>query len=219
MKIVKYNIKIGMAKDCITIYSFLGIQILVTAGTETKLSSEVETTSELITIEKHHGKVISTYSRLATGFPTVDPNVAKWFSATSTLGGLLKKGVFNAFGGILDGVMIIGHSRKLFTYDDERNMWFEAQNEEHVLHDRSSAQGCALNDIYLVCGGELGTGVELLQFEAKRNTLRQILKLPSNIELAEFSHLRGIHGTSAQKLRNRRYVQHHCESAVLMATR
>ena len=70
---------------------------------------------------------------------------------------------FCSFGGMLmNGKILIGAGRNVYEYILSEDKWIHAQ---YIEHSRDRAEGCAVNNNYLLCGGNLRTRVELLRFK------------------------------------------------------
>ena len=109
-------------------------------------------TSEIVMVFKQFGKVTSTFSKVATGYP----------ADADAFGGIM-----GAFGGMCEGRILVGHGRNVYEYKMSEDKWIPFQ--ENVDYDRLCATGCTmhshLSDMYLLlCGGKLKSRVELLPF-------------------------------------------------------
>ena len=119
---------------------FLGAKFFITAG-----FPQAKRTSEIITVFKQGDKVTSTFSKLVTDFP---------------------KETGFAFGGKCDDKILVGEEKDMYQYKIEEDEWIPIEDDEHPQSDRTCAQACSIQDMYLVCGGTgLHTNVELVQSE------------------------------------------------------
>ena len=71
--------------------------------------------------------------------------------------------VFGGFGGILDGVLIVGNHKSVFQYNVENDKWIDVDRNKQKfrMEDRDGATGCKIGNCFLVYGER----AELLQFK------------------------------------------------------
>lgn len=121
---------------------FVGASILVTGG---NYGFWPLPNAELITVFRRRGRVSSTYTKLSKEFPI--------------------SGLERSFCGILDGNMLVGYGKDVYKYEVKEHEWLHIQGHKIFNHERRGAQGCTINNKYLLCGGALRNRVEIVTLE------------------------------------------------------
>lgn len=68
------------------------------------------------------------------------------------------------FGGKCRNEIIVGSAKQVYKYCIKKDEWTQVQDEIDVVNRRAYAKGCSLKDNFVLCGGILGSRVELMRF-------------------------------------------------------
>ena len=121
------------------------------------LESKNDATSEIIRLTRRRIGWIGE-AKYAASYPSKEFFPSYW-GVQSVVGERVKGG----FGGILDGVLIVGNHKSVFQYNVENDRWIDVDRNKNKyrMEDRDGATGCKIGSCFLVYGER----AELLQFK------------------------------------------------------
>lgn len=136
-------------------YIQVGLKVFVTAGVEYHrgiVTTKDWNTSEIHWVFKQNGNLISSISKLASGFPEI--------CGTE---------VHATFGGMYNDKMLVFHNES-YHYKIENDDWIHTCMIP--VNGRNGARSCLIGELILICGGALGKDVELLNPNSSQCTFK-----------------------------------------------